>query len=303
MASAIEELEAAATSVAAAVLPATVSIGQDHRGAGVVIGSGRVVTSAHNLRARTTQVTFGDGREVQAELEGADRAGDLAVLSVDTGDVVPLTISDSPPGLGSFVFAASRGRAGERLTQGTVTGTDCMFRGPSGHPIDGAFEHSSPLGRGSSGGPVVDRSGALVGVNTHREGSRFYLAISADQKLAERLSDLGRGDEPPTRRLGIALAPRQVAAQLRKAVGLTPRDGVLVRGVEAGSAADKAGLREGDLIVVAGGADLSESSDLIAALTAHDVAEPFELTVVRGEDEVAVRVHLDGAGPAEEGSV
>jgi S1-C subfamily serine protease len=296
----LEELQAAVTTVTERIGPATVTIGRDRRGTGVVIGDGRVLTNAHNLRDRTTQVTFADGRAGQAEVLGADREGDLAVLAIDTAGVAPAEWSTQEPASGQVVFAAGRGRHGLRVTFGVVSGVDRVFRGPRGRRITGSVEHTAPLARGSSGGPLADAEGRLLGINTHRFGDGFYLAIPADAVLRERVEQLAAGESPTRRRLGIAVAPPYVARRLRRAVGLPERDGLLVRGVEDGSPAATAGVSAGDLIVSANGADVRNADDLWAVL--DDAGDAVELGIVRGADELAVRVTFETGAATEEGS-
>ena len=102
------------------------------------------------------------------------------------------------------------------------------------------------------------------------------------------------------RRLGIAVAPAEVARRLRRSVGLPERDGLLVRGVEDGSPAAAAGLAQGDLIVAADGHDVRTADDLWAALDAPaaDVpaADSVVLGIVRGSDELTVTVSFADAG-------
>src|SRR5665811_164646 len=102
--------------------------------------------------------------------------------------------------------------------------------------------------------------------NTQRLGEGFYLALPADESLRARIDALGRGESTVRPRLGIAVAPSHVARHLRRAVGLPDRDGVLVRGVEEGSPAEEAGIREGDLIVSAAGAPVTDPDVLHSAL-------------------------------------
>src|SRR5919199_971537 len=167
----LEELTGSVTSVVDRVGPAVVGLGRGWgRGSGVVVGPGRVVTNAHNLRGEEVSVTFDDGRVEQGEIAGVDGDGDLAVIAVDTGDVEPLDYARDP-GLatGSVVFAlANPGGRGLRATLGLVSATERSFRGPRGRRFRGAIEHTAPLPRGSSGGPLVDADGRLVGINTVR---------------------------------------------------------------------------------------------------------------------------------------
>lgn len=289
----LDDLHAAAAAAADTVGAATVSIGRSARGSGLVVGEDRVLTNAHNLRDRTTRVGFGDHVE-QGEVLAVDAASDLVVLRVDTSGITPIEWSDDLPGVGAAVFALARSVRGSRLGVGFVSGTDRWFRGPGGRPIGGAIEHTAPMARGSSGGPLVDASGRVVGINTHRLGEGFYLAQAADRPLVERIDALSLGRTPQRAVLGVAVAPAEVARRLRRSVGLDDRDGVLIRGVEDDSPAQRADLRVGDLVVATGTAAVTSIDDLHRALDGHDPEAPLELTVVRGADQLAVTVTFVG---------
>ncbi len=286
----IAELEQVARTVADRVGPPTVSIGRHSRGSGIVVSEGHVLTNAHNLRDRTTTVTFADGRAVQATVAGVDADGDLAVLEVDTADVTPIEWASDGPSTGSIVFAASRSRRGLRVTFGLVTGTERAFRGPRGRRIAGALEHTAPLARGSSGGPLVDPDGRLVGIDTARLGEGFYLAVPTDDALRARVDALASGASPERPVLGVALAPAAVARRLRRSVGLPERDGLLVRSVEADSPAARGGLTQGDLLTEAAGQALVDADVLYRVLDGVGPADSLELAVVRGTDELTVTV-------------
>lgn len=295
------ELEQAATEVAGKVGPAVVRIGRGGgRGAGVVVRDGVVVTNAHNLRGPETTITFADGRTSTGRAAGVDVDGDLAVLVVDTAGVVPVERSAEGPRTGAAVFAVTPGAGGGvRVSFGTVSSVGQAFRGPRGRRITDSMEHTAPLPRGSSGSPVVDGAGRLVGLNTNRLGDGFYLALPADADLETRIDALTRGEAPVRHHLGVALAPARAARHLRRAVGLPERDGLLVRQVEDGSPAGRAGLQEGDLLVASGDRALTDLDDLWAALDTVGADGSLALTVVRGLDEVQVSVRFDGAATAE----
>ena len=275
--------------------PAVVAIGRNSRGTGVVIAPGAVLTNAHNLRDRTTQVSFSDGRAVQGAVKGVDLDGDLAVLEVDTGDITPLAWAENAAlSAGTPVFGlARRGADGLRTTFGTVSATNQTFRGPRGRRVAGAFEHTAPLGRGSSGGPVTDAEGRLLGINTSRLGHGFYLAIPADEELRRRVDALAAGESLQRPRLGVGLAPSSVANRLRRAVGLPERDGLLVQAVMPGEPGDNAGLQIGDLIVAVGETEVARMDDLMAALDALEDGASLTLTVVHGTEERTVAVRFD----------
>ena len=260
-------------------------------GSGIVLGKGQVLTNAHNVHGDQVTVTFADGRTAQGTVAGHDIDGDLAVISVDTGEAPALPWAGSaPPEIGTPVFAvANPGGRGLRVTFGFVSGIERSFRGPRGRRITGSLEHTAPLLPGSSGGPVLDADGQLLAINTSRLGEGFYLAIPADEALRGRADALTRGESATSPRLGVAIAPGHVARRLRRAVGLPDTDGLLVREVSEASPAARAGLASGDLIVAAGGRSLSTPDDLFDALAAAR-GGVLELKVVRGADERTLQV-------------
>jgi len=290
----MDELEETIRRLAGEIGPAVVGIGQRWGvGSGVVIEPGQVLTNAHNLRGDEVTVTFADGRTETGRPAGVDLDGDLAVVSVDTGDAKPVqwASNGSTPDLGRLVFAMSNpGGRGLRVTFGVVTGTERSFRGPRGRRIAGSLEHTAPLLPGSSGGPVVDANGALLGLNTNRLGEGFYLAIPTDDALKERVGGLAKGEAPSRPHLGIGIAPSRVAKGLRRAVGLPEAEGLLVRAVEEDSLASKAGLKEGDLIVEAGGQEVKSVDELFNALDRLGTEGTIELKVLRGTEERTVSV-------------
>jgi serine protease Do len=296
----LDEIGAAVADVATRAGGSVVRIGRDGgRGAGVVVRDGHVLTSAHNLRGSTVTVTFPDGRVATGEVKAADIEGDLAVVAVDTTGAPAIAWEPAEPALGQVVFALgpSRGPAG-RVTAGHVSALGAAFRGPRGRVIEDGFEHTALVGRGSSGGPVVDGAGRLVGLNTHRPGDGLYLAIPANQALAERVDALARGVAPTRRRLGVALVAPHVARRLRAAVGLADREGLLVRDTDDTGPAARAGIRAGDLIVAVGGVEVTSVDGLLSAVEGHAEGTPLVVTVVRGTEEVTVEVSFE-ATPSE----
>jgi serine protease Do len=276
--------------IAERVGPSVVGIGNRWRGgSGVIIGENRILTNAHNLHGDEVTITFADGRSADSTIIGVDADGDLAVLEAPTEGAVALEFAagDAPSVGGPVVALGNPNGHGPRVTFGFVSGTGRSFRGPRGRRVAGAVEHTAPLMPGSSGGPVVDLDGRLLGINTNRLGNGFYLAIAADAALRDRITALGRGESPKRRRLGVGLAPSHVARQLRRSVGLPERDGLLVREVEDDSPAAQAGIAEGDLLVAVGGTPIGSADDLFEALAGEG---SLEITLVRGTDERTVTV-------------
>jgi serine protease Do len=288
----LQELGNSIAEIAGKIGPSTVGIGNRWRGgSGVVIAKDRVLTNAHNLHGEEVRVYFADGREADAAVLGVDADGDLAVLSVPTESVSPVAWGSSEVAIGTPVVALGNpaGR-GPRVTVGFVSGVGRAFRGPRGRRIGGSVEHTAPLMPGSSGGPLANVAGEVIGINTNRLGSGFYLAMPADGAFQSRVEALSRGEAPSRRRLGVGLAPSHVARRLRRAVGLSERDGLLVREVEEDSPAARAGVAEGDLIVAAGDRDVRSVDDLFDVLGSVGADQPLELTLLRGDEERKVTV-------------
>jgi len=288
----LDEVGASIRQLATGAGASVVGIGQrPGAGSGIVLGKGQVLTNAHNVRGDQLTVTFAGGRTAQGSVAGRDIDGDLAVISVDTGETPALPWAASAPAqIGDPVFAvANPGGRGLRVTFGFVSGVDRAFRGPRGRRITGTLEHTAPLPPGSSGGPVLDADGRLLAINTSRLGEGFYLAIPADEALRSRADALARGETAMSPRLGVSLTPGNVARRLRRAVGLPDADGLLIGEVAEASPAARAGLASGDLIVAAAGRPVSAPDDLFDALAAAR-GGILELRVVRGTDERTLQV-------------
>ena len=287
-----DEIQASIARLAENSGPSVAGIGQRWGiGSGIVLGAGRVLTNAHNVRGSQATVTFAGGRTAEGTVTGHDLDGDLAVIEADTGQAAALPWATAAPAIGMPVFAlANPGGRGLRVTFGTVSGIDRSFRGPRGVRITGSLEHTAPLLPGSSGGPVLDAQGQLLGINTNRLGEGFYLAIPADETLRGRVDALARGESVRPPQLGIAITPGHVARRLRRAVGLPDTEGLLIRGVAEDSPAARAGLASGDLIVAAAGQPVRTVEDLSGALQA--AGETIDLNVLRGTDERSIQVAL-----------
>lgn len=289
----LDDIERTIAEVARGIAPAVVGVGP---GSGVALNGGRILTNAHNLRGERVPVGLPGGEATTAELAGADLTGDLAVLTTDA-DLTGPDWADSSPELGTAVLAGAAPHGVLRVTLGFVSATDAAFRGPRGRLVRGVVEHTAPLPRGSSGGPLLDRSGRLLGINTHRRGEGFYLTVPAGPELRDRVDALGRGETPRRPTLGIAVAPPAVARRMRGAVGLDDREGLLVREVDPDGAAGRAGVRRGDLLIAAAGRTLASGDDLLDVLDAADVT--VDLVILRGSEERTVRVELTGSTRAE----
>jgi len=287
----LDEIQASIKQLAETAGPSVVGIGQRWGiGSGIVLAEGQVLTNAHNVRGDQVVVTFADGRTAEGSVAGRDIDGDLAVITVDTGTTPALPWASGATSIGTPVFGlANPGGRGLRVTFGFVSGVERSFRGPRGRRITGSVEHTAALLPGSSGGPVLDAGGQLLGINTNRLGEGFYLAIPADDTLRSRAGALARGESAAQPQLGVAIAPGHVAKRLRRAVGLPEAEGLLIRDVTEDSPAARAGLTQGDLIVASGTGPVRTVDDLYGALEAAR-GGALELQILRGADERTIQV-------------
>jgi serine protease Do len=277
---------------AIAVGASVVSFGRGaRRGTGFLIGSDRVLTLAYRLRDETVETLTSDGERREARVLGVDRDLGVAVLEAPTGEIPAIRWASEPPRLGDPVFALGDPGGGLRLTAGNVSAGSLMVRSRYGRALE-LIEHTAPMPRGAGGGPLVDVSGAVVGVNALRGDAGFLLALPAHavQSAVERVVE---GREPI--RLGVAVASPSASRRMRRAVGLPDHDGLLVEALDEGGPADRAGVKRGDLLVSIGGATLATIDDLHAALAANAGLCNTELRVLRATERVQLSVDLQGA--------
>jgi serine protease Do len=298
--STFQELEQGIQRAAEQLGPAVVGLRRGWAmGSGVAIAPDRVLTTAHDLRDghqrdQDLEVILISEQHVRGRVLGIDQDLDLAVVEAETGQAqAPTWAEHAGPPVGRSVLAlANPGGRGLRITAGTVSSSAASFRGPRGRRIKGAIEHTARLPRGSSGGPLVDFEGRLLGINAVRIEGGLILAIPVERSLRERVEALSRGEPAARVRLGVAVAPPRVARRLRSAVGLPERDGILVRAVEPGSPAERAGFERGDLIVAAGEHPVERVDALYEALDRVTPGSELEFKVVRALEEQPLAVRF-----------
>lgn len=269
-----------------------------------MIGDGIVVTAAHNTgggrrprgesmerpdrsdgsESQIVRVQFGDGREEDGTLAGSSEQFDLAVINVDSGGVTPLEFGDATAvAVGTQIATVAAPGGHPRTTPGTIAAVDSRLRTRSGSPVDRVFEHTAPLLRGASGGPVLDDQGKVVGLNINRLEGGLYQALTADDDLRAAIDQLAEGRALDRARLGVTITPDRHARRMRDAVGLPEADGALIADVANDSAAAAAGLVRGDLIIEIDDQPVRSAEDLLLALRRS--GSQIALTVIHGGTE------------------
>jgi putative serine protease PepD len=311
------EPDEALSQAAAAVLPSVVSIGFENRGAegsgsGVILSEdGQILTNNHVVApaadSGSLTVTFADGSTADAEILGRDPATDLAVIQAqDVSGLTPATFGSSEDlNVGDTVLAVGSplGLDGS-VTSGIVSARDRSITlqedevpSPFGGQGSGgttavidAIQTDAAINPGNSGGALTDADGNVVGINTAiaslaqgttsqggNIGVGFAIPIDSARDIAQQLIENG---EATHAFLGVSIADTEDG------------DGALVGAVEANGPADEAGLQEGDVITQVGDNDVTDASELTAAVRANQPGDQVQVTYVRDGDEHTADVTL-----------
>jgi serine protease Do len=256
-------------------------------GSGVVITpDGFMLTSAHVVAGTDGRVeaSFVDGRELSAEVVGADPLSDLAVLRSEATELTPATLGDAE-GLrvGQLVVAIGNpnGFAGS-VTAGVVSalGRSLPVHSRSaGRIVENVIQTDAALNPGNSGGALADGRGRVVGINTAVAGVGLGLAVPINEVTRKIIGALMRDGRFTRAYLGIAGGSRPLPPRLARELGRTA--GVEVVEVVEGSPAAKAGLRPEDLIIAVGGTTVAGVDDLQRLMASELIGERVAASVIR----------------------
>jgi putative serine protease PepD len=306
--------------VAAEVLPSVVSItievqGGEGQGSGVVLSSDGLILTNNHVASEAQNggdmtVTFSDGSRADAEIVGLDPASDLAVIKAqDVDDLTPARLGSSadlhvgdtvlaigsPLGLDGSVTAGIVSAVNRSITLGGSPSQDPFGGQQSGSPtaVVDAIQTDAAINPGNSGGALINADGEVVGINTAiastaggtsgqsgNIGVGFAIPIDDARDIADQLIDNG---EATHAYLGVQVGDAD--------------DGALLGGIESGSPADEAGLQDGDVVTKVDDDQVSNATDLTAAIRAHSPGDKVTITYERDGDESTAEVTL-GTLPA-----
>ena len=277
-------------------------------GSGVIVDAGRgyVLTNHHVIRdAEQIIVTLKDRRSFPAKLVGADPGTDIAVLQIPAQNLSALRIGDSDAlQIGDWVLAVGNPFGiGQTVTSGIVSAL-----GRSGLTVEGYedfIQTDASINPGNSGGALVNLRGELIGINTAivaPSGGNVGIGFAVPSVMARAVMEqIVRHGEVRRGRLGIEMV--DVTPEVQRKLRLPSLDGALVSDVEDGSPAERAGLREGDVITALNGRAVRGWSDLRARLGLTPVGEEIELTVAREGGVQRIRVRIAPPQTASAGEV
>ncbi|GBD29803.1 Putative serine protease HhoB [bacterium HR32] len=277
--------------------PAVVSVGSVRRGrsaarealaggSGLVLTpDGYVLTNHHVVQgADRVEVRLPDGRAVAARRVGEDPHTDLALLQLPVADLAAAELGDSSRlRVGQLVVAIGNPLGfAATVTAGVVSALGRTLYSQTGRLIENVIQTDAALNPGNSGGPLADAQGRVVGVNTAviaaAQGLCFAIPVNTARWVAAQLLREGR-----VRRayLGVAAQPARLARRAVLEHRLDSEQAAQVVHVESGSAADRAGLRPGDVVVRAGDRAVRSPEDLQLALGQHVPGKPLRLWALR----------------------
>jgi S1-C subfamily serine protease len=320
---AIDVEEQLVTNLYARVSPAVVCITASQRfgeciGSGFVIDQqGHIITNNHVAVAEERLlVTLADERTVPAEIVGTDPGSDLAVLKIDVpaeeltvaelGDSATLQVGQRAIAIGN-PFGLER-----TVTTGVISSLGrTLSRSDSDFVIAEVIQTDAAINPGNSGGPLLDSQGKVIGVNSaivstsgSSSGVGFAIPVDIVKRVVPELIASGRYRHP-----WLGVTGRTISPEMVEEADLPVETGVLIFGVEAGSPAEKGGLRGGDRQVVVSGIPMAIGGDIIVAIdgvqvrrfddmvnylaSQTSVGDEVTLTVVRDGQKVEVRLTLE----------
>jgi serine protease Do len=280
--------------VAELVAPSVASVRRGTRGAGsavVVSADGFLLTSAHVVdRARSVRVSLVDGRDLAAEVVGADPLSDLAVLRAQTGDLEAATLGDADQlKVGQLVVAIGNPYGFTwSVTAGVVSALGRSLPTRPGRIIENVIQTDAALNPGNSGGALADGRGRVVGVNTAVAGVGLGLAVPINEGTRSIVASLMSEGRYRRATLGVSVGPRPLPPRVAATLGRS--EGVEVVDVLAGGPAAQAGVRPEDILVALDGEPVTRVGDLQRLLTGAAIGREVPLTVVRGGAERILRI-------------
>lgn len=254
------------------------------RGTGIVLNPDGYIVTCHHVLGRSASVKAGSGgKTFEARTVGADPYSDLALLKTEQKDLEPIETGNSDKlSPGQFVLAlANPFNKQPTVTTGIVTNIGASLRGWRGTAMENVIATDAKLNPGFSGGPLVDASGKMIGVNTAYVWSRgIAIPINKVKTVTDRLMS---GGVIKRAYLGIVSSTIPISEETANQTHINQDAGVMIFSVEPGSPAKKAGLAMGDVIVKFNNQPVTTFYDLPQLLTESMAGKKMTLSILRGE--------------------
>jgi serine protease Do/serine protease DegQ len=267
-------------------------------GSGVIVDAARgyVLTNHHVIKdAEQVIVTLKDRRQFQARLVGADPGTDVAVLQIQSQNLTALKFGDSDQiNVGDYVIAIGNPFGiGQTVTSGIISAL-----GRTGLSVEGYedfIQTDASINPGNSGGALVNLRGELIGINSAiigPSGGNVGIGFAVPSNMARTvMNQIARYGEVRRGRLGVEMV--DLTPALAKKLGVSVIEGAAVASVQSGSPAEKAGLRERDVVVAMNGRPTRSAAELRARLGLTPIGEEVELRVQRGGEARTLRARIE----------
>ena len=270
-------------------------------GSGVIFDANGWILTNHHVVADggTLTVQLSDGRAFPATVYGVDTLTDLAIVKIDATGLPAASLGDSSAlQVGQFVVAVGDplGQYPGTVTTGVVSGLGRSLAASAGS-LDDLIQTDAAINPGNSGGPLIDASGAVIGIDTAIEPTAQGIGFAIPVNVARPLTVQALAGEKLSRPwLGIRYEP--LDAGLAARAGLSVTEGAWITGdtngaaIETGSPAATAGLRENDVITALDGTKVDTNHPLVELLAQHAPGSTVVLTVHRGSSDLTISVAL-----------
>ena len=282
----LQSFSNAVTELADSVSPSVVGVNAGRKGGtGIVWSSeGLIVTASHVVgHSSAPTVTTRDGRELEAKVLGRDPYADVALLKVEAPGLAPVRLGSADGvKVGQFVLALANGFGKKTsATSGMITSHRRSMRGFWGVTVEDAVVSDARLNPGYSGGPLVDASGSLLGMNVaYFAGRGVAVSVDSLKGTVEKIAKDGRVKKGF---LGVVVEPIGLPDEIAKSSEVGQEGGLLVRAVDPESPAKAAGVAIGDIILKLGTAQATDEYELHKALSGDVVGKQVRLQVLRAE--------------------
>ncbi|MGA2975034.1 MAG: trypsin-like peptidase domain-containing protein [Spirochaetia bacterium] len=261
---------------------------------GVLIGADRALTASHLVPDEGARLLLPDGGKTEAKIVGRDSMNDLALLRLDSGGQFARPAVASV-GVGDLVLALRRDPFdGINAAFAMVSAAGVKLRLGRGGVIERYLQTDAERMQGSTGGPLVDTEGALAGIQVFNRRMAAEVAIPAELALerAKLLEEKGNVQRPY---LGIRSQGVTLSRTARDAVQARQDSGLLLIWIEQGSAAERAGMEVGDILVGFGGVRVTDHEKLLAQLMERGAGATVDTELVRGGVLRSVSIVIGGA--------
>lgn len=267
-------------------------------GSGVIVSAdGTILTNHHVIEgADKITVEMADKRTFVAKVVGSDPPSDLAVIKVEAKDLPFLTLGDSDKArIGDIILAIGNPLGiGQTVTAGIISA-----KGRRTGINDGGFEDflqiDAPINQGNSGGALVNLNGELIGINSQilsRSGGNIGIGFSIPSNMAKPIMDQLLKDGKVRRgQLGVVIQP--LTDEVAKSLDLKDTKGVIVSSIKSGSAAEKAGVKRGDVITAINGEKVEDGNTLRNKVASTAPGSDVSITIVRDGKEQELKIRLD----------